>query len=759
MRTGTFAFLLGICLLWRLPALPPLWLLSALPVFAVLASRHVFFRLSFLFTLGVAWAALSAAWALRYELPESRENRVLPLVATVSALPAVERGRLRLTVRAEVVDGTALESWRRPEFRLSGRDWQGEIPRAGERWLFSVRLRRPHGVLNPGADDSERWLFEQGVRANGSLVGRGQQRRLERAPAWTVDSWRERLRAAMQDALGERALGPVVIALVLGDDEAVPDPVWEVFRRTGTAHLVAISGSHITLVAGFVYLLVYWLWRRAPRLCLWQPASLAAGTIALLTAVIYSLLAGFGVPVQRALLMLFVLSLALLRRSKMASSTAFCLSLWAVLLYDARAALSPGFWLSFGAVAVILWLAGGRARASGWRVWLRLQLGISLALTPLLLLLFQQASLVSPLANVLAVPWLGFVTLPLSLLGTLLMPWWPAAGAVLLRLAETTLAGLYPLLAGLSSLDAAVWTVGGLAPLAVLAASLGLFCLVAPRGLPARALGLVLLLPLLGNVAYRPARPALRLTVLDVGQGLSAVVETRGHVLVFDAGYGEPGGYSNGSRQVAPFLRAAGYRGLDALVVSHGDADHAGGVPGLLASLPAARILSSVHSRYTGAEPCRAGQSWIWDGVLFRFLHPDGEDWQGNNGSCVLRITAGEHSLLLTGDIEARAEQVLLNRVGTGLRARVLVAPHHGSAGSSSPDFVAAVRPELVLFPMGYANHFGFPREKVVRRYERLGATSARTDQGGALIVDLEPGRAPALRSYRAEVPRLWRSR
>ena len=755
MRQLALGFVTGVCLLWTLPELPGMAFGCVILGLGLWLSRYPRWRWLAALALGMVWAGAYAAWSLSFELPAAAENGTHALEATIAELPGLERGRLRLVARLESLDGVPLPFWQRARVRLGAANWTGEVPHVGERWRFDARLRRPHAPLNPGADDGERHLFEQGIRATGNLSGGG-HRRLAEASALNPGRWRERLRDRLRSVLGDRAMGPVVVALVLGDDEAVPSQVWDVFRRTGTAHLVAISGSHMTLVAAGLFLVIGRAWRWSARLCLWMPARPVAGLGALVAIVGYSLLAGMSVPVQRALVMLLVLSLALLLRRRLAASTAFCLSLLAVVSFDPRAVLSAGFWLSFGAVALLLWLGSARQRRSGWREAARAQWGISVGLTPLLLLVFQQAPMAGPLANMLALPWFGFVVLPLSLLGTLLLPLWPQAGSGLVNLSAGCLELIYPVLDAMAHWTMAVWY-GHVAFLPVMAATLATAWLLAPIRLPARGLAPLLAIPLLAT-CWRPASgPALRLTVLDVGQGLAAVVATRQHVLVFDAGYGEPGGYSAGARMVAPYLRAAGWPRIDTLVVSHGDGDHAGGVEGLRASIPVGQILSSVPERYESGERCQRGARWTWDGVTFEVLHPSGTRWRGNDGSCVLRVRLGESVILLTGDIEAPAERQLLANEGEALASTVIVAPHHGSAGSSLPDFVAAVHPRWVVFPVGYRNRFGFPREPVLRRYARQGGEALRTDRDGALEIDFTPGAMPEVHRFRLENRRIWR--
>lgn len=755
MRSATLAFLLGVCAFWQLPTYPPplAWLLPL--ALLGLALRYSRWRLPGCLAAGLLWAALQAALSLGYALPAALEGRRVIVEGEVAGLPETGvNGRLRLTLRAKRLNDKALGGLFAPKFRLNAYRWRGELPRAGEQWRFETRLRRAHAPLNPGAPDGELWLIEQGLRATGTLSAHGAHRRLQAAPFYAPDRWRESLRDKIATALADRALRGLIVALVLGDDSAVSEAQWRVFRRSGTAHLIVISGSHITLVAGLVFYLARALWRRSERLCLRVPAGVGAALLGGSAAAGYSVLAGFEVPVQRALVMLAVLTWALLSRRRYPLSTSLCLALLAVLLYDSKAVLSAGFWLSFGAVSLIAWLVTGRPPERAWRTALRVQLAVSLGLSPLLLLLFQQASLIAPVANLLAVPWFSLLVLPMALLGTLLIPLSPLIGGMLLRGAESALSWLYAGLTLAAEPSWAVWPLGTASLVSVALGSLGLLILLAPRGWPARGLGAVLLIPMLADALGSAGRPALRLMVLDVGQGLATVVMTERHVLVYDAGWGERDGYSAGARLLAPVLRAQGVRQIDTLIVSHSDADHAGGVQGLLAELPARQVVGS----WPGATPCRAGQSWRWDGVEFEIVHPDGGHWRGNNGSCVLRIAMGsELRILLTGDIEKRAERALLGRLGTALQAEVLVAPHHGSAGASSADFVAAVKPQLVIFPVGYRNRFGFPRPAVLERYRLQGAAIARTDFHGAVTVEFSPGKPWELQAWRLQNKRLWR--
>jgi competence protein ComEC len=483
-----------------------------------------------------------------------------------------------------------------------------------------------------------------------------------------------------------------------------------------------------------------------------------------MAALAYAALAGFAISTQRALLMLMVVMLALLAGRTLRPASALLLALLAVLLLHPSSLLSYGFWLSFGAVAVLLYALGRRlapARAL-WR-WGRAQWAIALGLLPLLLMLFGRASLIAPAVNLVAVPLFG-VILPLVLIAataTLLFSWnWPLALVGLL------LDQCYALLASIATLPAASMTLGGRAHWVWIAALCGVLLLLAPRGLPARWLGLVLLLPL---VLMRPAAPApgeARFTLLDVGQGLAAVVRTHAHTLVYDLGPRYPSGFETGSAVVAPYLREIGVKRVDLVVASHADQDHVGGLRGLLGAMQVSKVVSGEPDELVDdldgldLAGCRRGQRWRWDGVDFELLHPAHDGYQGNDASCLLRVGSATAVLLLPGDLEQGVERRLAARLGQRLKADILVAGHHGSATSTSSEFLAAVQPTWVLYTSGYANRWGFPVAEVRERVNALGLASANTATDGAVSFVLPAtGALAAPQRQRRNDRRIWRHR
>jgi len=493
----------------------------------------------------------------------------------------------------------------------------------------------------------------------------------------------------------------------------------------------------------------------------------------LLAAFAYTLLAGFAVPAQRTLYMLGVVAAARLLKREVAASNVLALALLAVLLLDPWAVLAAGFWLSFGAVALLLYIGSGRLGAAHWfSEWARAQWAVTLGMLPALLALFQQFSLVSPLANALAIPLISLVITPLALLGG--VPFF----SPVLHLAHWLTSGLMRYLDWLAAWPLATWQQAAPPPWQVLLALAGGVWLLLPRGFPARWLGVLAFLPLLTFTPPRPPPGAAQVVVLDVGQGLAVHVQTATHDLLFDAGPAYSADADSGSRIIVPYLRAVGVRELDELIVSHADNDHSGGAASVLVGLPVGMLRVSLPREHplfalpdTRANapphlPCRAGQAWTWDDVRFTVLYPPAgvQAKKTNAVSCVLRVDAAGHRLLITADIEAAQEAALLAKAaasssqgGDTLAADILLAPHHGSRTSSTGAFIAAVGAREVIFPVGYRNRFGHPKAEIVDRYLASGAHLHRTDAVGAVSVRLDAV-GIALDHARDMQPRYWQA-
>lgn len=701
MRLGILALVAGLLTLRFLPALPPFWLLALLPVVGLMLLPYRSYPIA-LFLFGFTWSCVSAQWAQDQRLAHALDARTLWLQGQVVGLPEVSEGVVRFQLQRPVSRRAVL-----PErLRLSW--YGGPVLQAGQTWRLAVRLKRPHGLVNPQAFDYEAWLLAQRVGASGTVKA-GELI----YPASGTGAWRDRLRQHLLATPAHGRAGALA-ALVLGDGSGLSTADWRVLQDTGTVHLMVISGQHIGLLATLLYGLVAGLARLGwwPRHWPWLPC---ASALAFTGALAYGLLAGFEVPVQRACVMVGLVLLWRWRFRHLGVGLPVLLALLAVLLVEPLASLQPGFWLSFGAVLLLVLIFSGRLGAwSWWRTLLRAQWGVAIGLLPLLLALGLPVSASGPLANLIAVPVVGLLVVPLALLGTLLLAL-PSLGPALLEIAGWVLDLLFELLARLAMWLPA-WLPSALPFWAWLLVAMGALVLLLPAALPMRSLGAVLLLPLLFSPQQRPEYGRAEVWMLDVGQGLAVLVRTQGHDLLYDAGprFGE---FDTGERVVLPSLRALDVRRLDLLLLSHADNDHAGGAVAIARGLPVRRVLSGEPdklSRSLRADAC-GREHWQWDGVHFTTWQWPGAA-NGNQASCVLRIEANGERLWLTGDIDSHAERALLNS-GLDMPAQWLLAPHHGSLSSSSAALLAQVAPEAVLISRGAHNAFGHPHAAVLARY------------------------------------------
>lgn len=724
-----------VAMLWQ-PALPAalvLWLLLA----AGLALWWTACRWRWIGAVlaGAAWAGLHATWSMGTQLPVSWEGREVVVSGQVVGLPEPQARRTRFLFRVD----DAAEQPAPLRGRLLRLAWYDEFgatepgPRvqvgAGERWQFRIRVRAPRGLANPGGVPTERYAAAQRISATGYVRDATRAHRLSSGRG--IDAWRSRMAARIAQEVPDRH-ARFVQALALGDTRGLDDADWQVLRATGLTHLIAISGFHVGMVAGACALLAGAVWWLCPTIARRVPRPQAAGAAALLGAVAYAAVAGFALPTVRTVLMIAVVVVARVSRRHVRVVDTLALAMLAVLVVDPLSLLAAGFWLSFCGVA---WLAWCLPASMHWaKAFLPAQAVATVGLLPFTAVLFGQASLAGPVANLLAIPWWSLVIVPLSLLGTGLEAIHSGAGAWAWRAASACFAPSWQVFDRVATHPYSLWWLPESPVWALWLALAGGFWLLLPRGVPGKPLALLLWLPLLWPDRERPRAGEVELVVIDVGQGLSALVRTANHALLFDAGPAVEEGFDAGERAVVPALRALGVPRLDALVVSHGDNDHAGGVDAVRDSLPVRTVLAPPGSPVDARAACIAGASWTWDGVRFRFLHPGLYfPYLGNEASCVLKVDSPHGGLLLPGDIGAIVERGLVHRDAAALRSEVVVLPHHGSAGSSDPAFVAATSPRLVLNASGAGNRFGHPRAEVVARWRRQGAEVLDTQSGGAL--------------------------
>jgi len=823
MVVFTIFFALGVWLLQQQAALPDFawaWLMLISPLTfypfyfrrSNLLVRSIYILLLAALACGSGFyhAAWQAEQRLAVSLPDEWQGRDIEVIGVIAELPRrYERGlrfsfdvEQTITPQASVPQHIYLSTY-------FDRKTEPLEPKAGERWRLTLRLKQPHGAANPHGFDFEAWALERNIRATGYvhnseklLAGhpKGDNRRIDELAdgiGYRIETWREAVRDKFNATLGDAPYAGVLSALAIGDQNSIAPSQWQVFTRTGVNHLMSISGLHITMLAGIAFAVAYWLWRRSARLTLFLPARKAAALAALLVALGYALLSGFAVPAQRTVYMVGAVAAALWLNRNFSPGQILSIALLGVLIPDPWAVMSAGFWLSFGAVALILYVTAHRIGKANWQregdgeavghpsavsippnrrldtdclplayslrvlaEYANVQWAMVIGLTPMLLGLFQQVSLVSPLANAIAIPLVSLVVVPLALLGAALpieAPLW---------LAHLVMDGVMHFLEWLNALPQAVWTQHAPPAWSIATALLGAFWILLPRGFPARWLGFLLLLPMYLNVPEPPAQDMLRLIVFDVGQGLAVAAQTRNHTLLYDTGPDFSGEADSGNRILIPTLRALGIAELDGLILSHDDSDHTGGAASLMQAMPIGWVSSSLpatHPLLQSANParrCRDGESWSWDGVQFEILHPASSNDStkkphDNDQSCVLRISIGKHSILLAGDIEKNSEMRLIKQHADKLFTSLLVAPHHGSKSSSSLDFIAATLPDYVVFTAGYRNRFGHPREEVLQRYANSGAELLRSDEDGAILVEMN-AQGLQVERYRKTHRRYW---
>jgi competence protein ComEC len=747
--------------------------------------------------LGYDYAAWIAHERLADELSFADEGRDVQVTGIVAALPTqIERGiRFVFEVEAVESDRVHVPRW----IALSWYDNPDGV-RPAQRWRMTVKLRRPHGTFNPAGFDSELWMLEQGIRATGYVrdgAGKPVPQCLQEL-VWRfnplIDRARANLRERLQQLLQGRRYGGVIIALVMGDQGLIAQADWTLFNRTGISHLVSISGLHITMIAGLVALAAGALWRLSHRLLAFAPVQTVRAIAGAFGALGYCLLAGWGVPAQRTFVMLATVAVALLLRLQLSPAAVLSTAAAVVCLWDPWAVTATGFWLSFGAVASIFLVCYGRVPETSEAAkprqprWVdrmravrerlasllheatRIQAAVTIGLVPLTLVLFQQVSLISPIANAVAIPLVSYLVTPLALLGALVCCLGGAVAPVaqaMLQASDALFAMLAGLLNWLVQLPYA-WLGFAAPPMwTVAVAGVGIAWLLAPAGWPLRWVGAAWLVPAFVMPPERPATGALWLTALDVGQGMALVLETAENTFVFDAGPKVSEDADAGRRVIVPYLRARGIDRVAMLVVSHLDSDHSGGARSLIDSIAVERMLTSIDLDHPileavrNVQRCQTDQRFSLGELQLTVLSPPSALYERprattNQKSCVILAQIGATRVLLTGDVPVREEAGMVAAFGAGLRAQLMVAPHHGSKTSSSEAFVSAVAPSWVSVQAGYRSRFGHPHPDVVARYTRHGARIVRSDWSGAARWRFGTDGSVVLEQWRLDHARYW---
>jgi len=759
MIKASIAFLTGIIVLHQCDVLPEFGWIIGLLLLLILFLRFTRFRIPAWLIAGFVWAWIQAWLFYQHDLPGQFEGKDMLIKGEIVSVPRDQKRHssfLFLPTNAQMVTG---QIWSNPgKIKLS---WYGAHPQLepGQIWQFRVRLKKPNGLMNPAGFDYESWLFRNSVSAVGYI--RKDKNNLLKTRIFNLQYLRYTLLHKLRSGLAESETTGVLIALALGLRDDIEPEQWQVFQKTGTSHLVAISGLHIGLVAGLCFFLGRWLWSRVPLFCLYFAAPRAAAILAISGALIYALLAGMAIPTQRALSMVVVVMLSLLLNRNSRPSHTLALALLVVLILDARSVLSPGFWLSFSAVALLVYGLSNRVRPlKGWKSSIRAQWLITVGLFPLTIFFFQSSSLIAPLANIIAIPWVSLLIVPGILIASVLILTGLPGAEILLHFTSEALLPLQFLLEKLAGISFSQWFSASPSVMIIMLAIAGILLLMSPKGLPVKRVGIVLLLPVFFMSGNPLQSGSIKLTLLDAGQGLASVIQTKNHTLVFDTGAIYSKRFDIGRAVVVPYLRQQGVKEIDMVVISHGDQDHIGGFQSLQQAFAIKTLYSGSPEKLSDYPviACQAGVSWKWDDVKFSFLHPSGlKKLKRNDRSCVLKIESQAGSVLLTGDIHRKSERMMVRQKTLDLRADILVAPHHGSKSSSMSDFVDRVKPRYVLFATGYRNRFRHPNKTVVKRYQHVKSHILSSPEQGAIQFLLRPGQSiQAPLAYREQFSHHW---
>lgn len=754
MRSWSLSFLLGVIFFQHFFYIPSAkWLdiiLLLIIIFnALFQSNWQWLRLPIACALGFVWIISYASFHNSWTLSSDMEGKPMLIEGYIATIPMQEMQMTSFTFSLKKSHALIKLSWRDNK----------KILKVGDEWQLFVKLKKPYGLMNPGGFDYEAWAFQEGIRGNGYVITESNNILISHYLFhYPIGRFRQFLAEKLAINLPKTKTSQWIPALVIGERNNIAPEDWQVLRNTGTNHLMAIAGLHIGFMAAVAHFVMVWIWRRIPRLALLLPALYAGAISALCTAFIYSAMAGFSIPTERACFMLSIILISLLLKRNIPIWQSWCLATLCVLLLNPLSILTESVWLSFGSVALIIYGVGGRLAPTGWWwKWGRIQWVIGIGLVPFSIWLFHQCSLISFVANSIAIPVVGCVVVPLSLLGTFSLLLSIKMGVFILMLADKILSILWIILTWFANLPGVVWYQTISSPWILSSAVIAIVFLLLPIGFPGRYFSFIWILPI---ILFEPEAPEVGeawLTLLDVGQGLASVVQTKNHLLVFDTGPRFGVNYDMGESVVVPFLHSLAIKKIDMLVISHGDNDHIGGSSSVLRQFVTSSVRTSVPEKIPNSSYCMRGQNWTWDGVNFSFLYPTEKNLNlNNNSSCVLRITVGKKHILLTGDIEKLAEDELVAQNNQELEADILIAPHHGSKTSAREAFINLVHPKFVLFPVGYRNRYHFPNSSVVEKYQDLHSIMFSTAKTGAIQFHLASNHISAPMLYRFENHHFW---
>ncbi len=700
-----------------------------------------------IFALGFAWMGVFSSSIINGKIKDIYLNKSINITGLISELPEISSEKTKFIFN--VTDPF------KGKIKLS---WYGKnLPtiRTGDKWNLTVKLKNNNGYQNIGGFDYERWLFYQQIDATGYVKSSNNNKLLEKSQGFSINEIRQDTRNFLQKFLSKLEFGGVINAVIVGDRSFIDKHNWELFKSTNTTHLSVISGLHIGLISGFVFLLASFVSRKCRVCTSHTPSQIIGSYFGIISALLYALIAGFSIPTQRAFIMASVVFISIILRRHHNIWQLYAIALILVLIVNPVSIFSVGFWLSFYVVAVIIY-AASRHKNSHWLYRLiYIQILISIATIPLIAWFFSQGSMLSPIANLIAIPIFSFITTPVSLIGALFsLMHLDYLAKFAFEISNQSLMYLSYILEYLQGFSFNKWRYTQTSSIDLIILIVSVITLILPKQLQLRKLSVLLLILVLYSPTPIPNKNSVLITTLDVGQGLAIVVQTKNHTLLFDTGAAYPSGFNMGDSVINPYLKSKQIKSLDKIIISHGDNDHIGGLDSVLMEFNTDEILSSVPNKIKhNAKTCSSIESWNWDNVIFEMLNIN-NSFIGNNGSCVLKISTNKHSILLSADIEKKAERHLVETIGDRLRSDILIAPHHGSKTSSSDKFLQKVRPKFVIISSGYKNRFKHPAKIVMDRYKVNNISTINTNCAGQIDVYLD--NSIKINKYRKDYARYY---
>ena len=709
------------------------WLIFIVLIFVFLITLKKYKNISITiisFVVGFVWMGLFSQYIINTKIADIYFDKPIVIEGKIDNLPVQTDNRYKFIINTH-----------KPFKSKITLAWYGEDTpelKAGDIWQLLVKLKPVNGYQNMGGFDYEKWLFEKKIVATGYVKKYNNNKIIKQG--LSVNRLRQYIKNKINPSLANLEFKGLISSLIIGDRSSIQNKHWDILQATSTTHLSVISGLHIGLIAGLFFVIVQFLWCRLNQFSQTIPAKIIAAYFGIIAAFLYTLIAGFSIPTERALIMASMVFISIILRRQHNFFKLYGLALILVLIKNPFNVFNIGFWLSFYVVGIILYVVSQHRNKSLLYRSINLQLVISIATIPLISWFFTTGSTLSPIANLIAIPTFSFSVIPLSLLGGFFDVLGLSYFAnIIFAITNQILILLFKILEYLKDFDFNQWNHIQASTLDLIIFIIAILILILPKGLKLRWMAVAPLALIIFNPQTKLDENFALITTLDVGQGLSHVVQTKNHTLLFDTGNIYPSGFNLGTSVINPYLKFKNIKKLDKIIISHNDKDHIGGLKGVLKEFKANQILASDYKKIPQAKPCISGQKWQWDGVLFEILNPSEQNkLNNNNNSCVLKISTLKHTILLTADIEIETEEFLINTIKSKLDSDILIVPHHGSKTSSSHKFLQAVSPNIAIVSSGFKNKYKHPNNQIINRYKKYNIEVLNTSCTGQIEIYLK---------------------